>query len=174
MTHLLENLQKQLEQQGLSTVFSEADASSPFPKLTQAISLADLHWDLKIELMMVADLSLGQTDEQPEEENDLEFLQFFVPLPFSVAEAQAAEMARLVGLINNFAPLMGFAYNESGGLVYFRHLMIVLDTQIDPEIVEVSLDTIQYLIDTFGAALQDLASGARNLEKIIADDILWK
>lgn len=174
MTHLLESLQKQLEQQGLSAVFSGADASSPFPKLTQAISLPDLDWDLKIELMMVADLSLRQTDEQPDEANDLEFLQFFVPLPFKVAEVQTAEMARLVGLINNFAPLMGFTYNESGGLVYFRHLMIVLAGQIDPETVEVSLDTIQYLIDTFGAALQDLASGARNLEKIIADDILWK
>ena len=174
MNHLLENLQKQLDLRGLSTVFSEADASTPFPMLTQSISLADLDWELKIELMMVADLSLGPTDEQPEEGNDLEFLQFFVPLPFMVAEVQAADMARLVGLINNFAPLMGFAYNESGGLVYFRHLMIVLDGQIDPETVEVSLDTIQYLIDTFGTALQDLASGARSLEKIIADDVTWK
>ncbi len=174
MSHLLENLQKQLEQQGLNAIFSEADASTPFPKLTQAISLPDLNWDLKIELMLVSDLSLGQTDEQPDEEDDLEFLQFFVPLPFTVAGAQAAEMARLVGLINNFAPLMGFAYNESGGLVYFRHLLIIVGGQIDPETVEVSLDTIQYLIDTFGAALQDLASGARNLEKIIDDDILWK
>jgi len=155
-------------------VFSEADAETPFPKLSQAISLPDLNWELKIELMMVADLSLGQAEEQPDEANDLEFLQFFAPLPFTVAEVQAAEMARLVGLVNNFAPLMGFAYNESGGLVYFRHLMIVLDGQIDPETVEVSLDTIQYLIDTFGAALQDLASGARDLEKIVADDILWK
>ncbi len=174
MTHLLENLQKQLEQRGLITVFSEADAATPFPKLSQAISLPDLNWDLKIELMMVADLALGQAEEQPDEANDLEFLQFFAPLPFTVAEVQAAEMARLVGLVNNFAPLMGFAYNESSGLVYFRHLMIVLDSQIDPETVEVSLDTIQYLIDTFGAALQDLASGARDLEKIVADDIKWK
>lgn len=174
MSHLLENLQKQLEQQGLNAIFSEADASTPFPKLTQAISLPDLNWDLKIELMLVSDLSLGQTDEQPDEEDDLEFLQFFVPLPFTVAEISAAEMARLVGLINNFAPLMGFAYNESGRLVYFRHLLIVLDGHIDPEIVAVSLDTVQYLIDTFGAALQDLASGARNLQKIIDDDIMWK
>lgn len=174
MTHLLETLQQQLEQQGLMTVFSKADAETPFPRLSQAISLPDLNWELKIDLMMVADLSLEQTEEQQDEAVDLEFLQFFAPLPFKVAENQAADMARLVGLINNFAPLMGFAYNESTGLVYFRHLMVVVDPQIDPETVEISLDSIQYLIDTFGAALQDLASEARSLEKIIADDITWK
>jgi hypothetical protein len=174
MKHILENLQEQLELRGVITVFSKADASNPFPKLTQAIALPDLNWNLEIELMLVSDLSLAQAGEEADKENDLEFLQFFVPLPFSVAEAQAADIARLVGLINNFVPLMGFAYNESGGLVYFRHLLIALDGHIDPETVEVSLDTIQYLIDTFGAALQDLASGARSLEKIVADDVTWK
>lgn len=104
----------------------------------------------------------------------LDFLQYFVLFPFQVPNEQIIDLVRLVTMINNSLPLLGFGVMESQNRVFFRHMQILIGEKIDPQIVTFTLSTIEYLVNTVGQALLDISENKRSLQQILSDDIYWE
>jgi hypothetical protein len=139
------------------------------------LSPDQLEWDLHAELAFVSDLDPeNNSTENKEEENQIDYLQFFVLLPINCPLERAGDMSRLVALANNAMPLVGFSISENQGWVFFRHLMICLDGKVDHKAVSETLLTMEYLIGTFGTTLEGLSSGTKTYDQILHDDIQWQ
>lgn len=175
MTGILNELEKDLSAFGWKVEYFPNAPDKPFGHLTADLPVPDLNWLIKAELFVINDLEPGS---KPVKAGDLtadpQFIQVTATLPCFVAEQNNAEMLRFIGMINNVTPLMGFCFTEATAQVYFRYVLPVLHAKADAEFLDGCLDAIQYSIDTFGEAFQDLAVGNRSLEQIVAADIYWK
>ena len=153
-----------------------ASAQAPADQLIVQLEPERLNWKLHAELAFTSDLERAKNTggAQPEEEDDnRDYLQFFVLLPLRFSPERAGDMSRLVAMINNTLPLIGFSISENQGWVFFRHMMLILDSKVDPAAVCENLTMIEYLIETFGRALDELSSGNKTLIQIVKDDIQW-
>jgi hypothetical protein len=168
MNELFPELVERLNDEGYSSRIIKADKDTPADQLIVALSLEHLDWDLHLEMACVGDLSQPKPDP-----DEIDFLQFFVPLPLQIQAEQLLDLIRFITLSNNALPMVGFGCTEAQGLVFFRHLMVIVNGKVDSEAVVETIRTIEYIIETFGKALDDLALGKRSYNQILTDDIRW-
>jgi hypothetical protein len=175
MKKILSDLAVYLNNEGYTTQEVPASEQAPADQLFVQLNPDPLDWDLHAELAFIGDLDPEKNlDGNKEGENQIDYLQYFVLLPIVCPLEKAGDMSRLVTLANNALPLVGFSISENQGWVFFRHLMLCIDGKIDHRIVSETLMTMEYLIGTFGNALEDLASGTKTFDQILADDIQWQ
>lgn len=81
--------------------------------------------------------------------DDLYFLQLFVLLPWQPQASHAAELARVLLMINANLPLPGFGMQEDAGWLYFRCIVPCGNRRLDP-----AVDGEAILASTWVAAYQ--------------------
>lgn len=93
------------------------------------------------------------------DEDDVHFLQYFVPLEFAISPAHVGDLARVILRINASSPLIGFGMLEDLALVCFRSVVPCPKQALDPEIHVQTLYLILYILDQLGAIVEGVANG---------------
>lgn len=171
MKKILSDLAVTLNTEGFFTEEIPATAEVPVDQLLVQLDPHQLNWDLHLELAFIGDLDKRTPKEKSSEKTD--YLQFFVPLPVQCPAEKAGEMARLVALTNNALPMVGFGYAENQGWIFFRHLMVSVDSEVNHQAVLETIIMMEYLLETFGKCFSDLATGEKTLAQIVSDDVQW-
>jgi hypothetical protein len=97
----------------------------------------------------------------------VDFLQYYVALPFKVDSACFPATAQLIGHINKSAPLMGFNLDALTRTVYFRTMMIFEGEDLNAMLVIEIVRTIVFLLSEFGAPLEAVSDGRQSLDEAI-------
>jgi hypothetical protein len=168
MNPKLIQLSKDITEDGSPTQLIPASPQAPADQLLVQLEIEKTGWELNLELAFINDLAQPQSKIE-----NVDFLQFYVQLPFICQPDRIIDVVRFVTLSNNTLPLIGFGCLESQGMVFFRHLRLILDDQVRSDEVIETIFSIKYLIETFGQALKDLADGKKTFEQIVAEDIQW-
>lgn len=150
-------LQAEIESAGLQTRLAEPSEEVPVPQLLVFLSETLSGQSLRCEIMVLPDLP------------DPPVLQLFVPLPLSLHPGSEGDVARLLHMLNNAMPLLGFGMLESGPEVYFRLLLPYRDGALDGEVVVKTLFVIGACVSTFGELVEDLATGELSLDEASND-----
>ena len=96
---------------------------------------------------------------------EVDHLQVFIPLPFAVVPAHAAELARIIAAVNARLPLVGFGMAEREGWVFYRAVLPVrADQELDGEVVGNTGWLAYYLVEQTAGILEDVASGIMKFE----------
>jgi len=91
--------------------------------------------------------------------DDVTFLQFYVPMPFSVPGAQAVNVGYAAAKVNAAMALGHFAVSDSGE-VYFRYMQAFsAATAADPAVSAQIVMMLDFHQETFGDVLQGVADG---------------
>lgn len=107
------------------------------------------------------ELPAGQGDEP------VDYLQFYVTLPFEVRPDRMGDAAQLVAYLNVQVPLVGFGLSHDQGRIFFRYMMLTKAQDAHPRLVTEAVDVIEFLIAEFGDALEAVASGSASLQQVI-------
>lgn len=98
--------------------------------------------------------------QPPSGAEDVCNLQFFALLPFAAQNGRADSLARVILLINNAIPLVGFGLDEPVGKVYFRCVLpMPRDHALSPDQCLYVAWLIFSCLDHFSDTLEAVASG---------------
>jgi hypothetical protein len=159
MAEVLKQLQIHLKAAGYKTELTPPGKGSPLPHL---------YIDLKDNRLDIVPASAAQASVGLPVEETVDYLQFFVQLPFIVEPAHAAATARLIAHLNAQIPLPGFCLPFDGGQVFFRYLMLIEAGKIAALLAIEAVGTITFLLETFTEALRTVATGQRSVEQAIS------
>lgn len=101
-------------------------------------------------------------------DDPVDYLQFYVSLPFTLTPRLLPEVAQVVVYLNVQLPLVGFGVNKDQERVYFRHMMMTEGQNASLPLVLEALDVIEFLITEFGDTLEAVASGSQSLEQALS------
>jgi hypothetical protein len=168
MNPKLVQLSKIIADEGYPTQLLPASEQAPADQLIVQMEMEKTGWTINLELAFLNDLG-----KLPAGSEEVDFIQFFAPLPLDCPQDRVLDLVRFITLANNALPLVGFGCMETQGVVFFRYLMVVLNDQVRSDEIVETIMTIEYLIETFGQTLKDLADGNKTFEQIVAEDIQW-
>lgn len=128
--------------------------------------------DFYMQLLFLQDLQRaveGDDSRPPEQEPELDYLQFYTALPLEVQQDAFPDLARLILRLNWGIPLGGFGLNEDERSIYLREVMLCRDGKADPgmvvETVEDMLDSLQEYV----VVLEEVASGSKTIEQVLSE-----
>lgn len=79
----------------------------------------------------------------------------------------AADLSRLLLLLNKELDLPGFGLDELGGTVYFRLMLPTPKKRIDDELLMTYLKKIQHLCAIFSTPIEAISAGLMSLEQFL-------
>ncbi|MCB9436226.1 MAG: hypothetical protein H6673_04435 [Anaerolineales bacterium] len=120
--------------------------------------------DTTLELARVSD---AQAVAGEDAVGEVDYLQCYASLPFAVTQVTAA--AEFMAYLNGIIPLVGFGLMRYPVQAVFRHLLVFESKNFSHATVIEAVDTIQFLLATFGSTLAAVASGQQTVAEALAD-----
>lgn len=174
MNNRLEILTPLLIQQGFPAEFIPRNNGQLVDQLHVPFNFNEPRLNANIELTLASQLNPDfQSELQAEKLQTFDFLQYFLLFPVDCPQHNLIDLVRLVTMVNNGLPLVGFGVSEAQRRVFYRHMQLTLDEALNPEQVSITLNSIEYMVNTLGSALLDLCEDRRTLQQIVSDDIYW-
>lgn len=135
-------------------------------------ALASLKLDAKVqeETNQIFVIFEDDTHKYPlflRELHDGELLQLLTFIPCQVEHEHVEDMARLLHMLNKELDMPGFCLDESSNTVFYRLMMLTLDKEFNPKVLEALLNTSQLNCKAFGPVVEALAIGAMSLKEIL-------
>lgn len=96
-----------------------------------------------------------------------ELLQLIIFIPCNLKNSAISDLGRLLHLINKEIDLPGFGMDEKAGIIYYRQMLIALNSQLDPKVIEKLIQSIQTSCDTFAPVISAVAVGAASYEDVL-------
>lgn len=168
---VLANIKKILDADNFPCAMMAGDELAPRPRLAVDLGQDDDGRDLHLVVDLLLEAEGREPNDRTQRPDDLNMLHFVAVLPFAVAEAHYADVARFVMLINATTEFPGFVFNEMGGLVCFRHMMISVSEAVDQQVVRKAIGLIAFCIEVFSKPLEQVATGARTIEQLLEEGI---
>lgn len=155
MADALETLQKALKKAGFDARY---DKGKDLPHVFITLD------DITLELARVSDAQASMGEDTTA---DADYLQCYATLPFAVTQVAAA--AEFMAYLNGTIPLVGFGLMRYPVQAVFRHLLVFESKNLSHVAVIEAVDTIQFLLATFGPTLAAVANGQRTVAEALAD-----
>lgn len=105
-------------------------------------------------------------EEEPE---DLYHLQLLLQFPFDVSLDQLGDLARLLLLINKSSGIPGLELSEPDRKVFWRHVMLVKDEEIDPYILISLVGSLLMTVNVFGDFIESIANGEKTFQEVVEE-----
>ncbi|MBS0635258.1 MAG: YbjN domain-containing protein [Verrucomicrobia bacterium] len=99
--------------------------------------------------------------------HDGELVQLLTFIPCNVDKNHAADLARLLHMLNKELDMPGFCLDETSSTVFYRLMMPTLKKEFQPHILEALINTSQMVCKSFAAVIEALAVGAMSLDEIL-------
>lgn len=94
-------------------------------------------------------------------------LQTIAYLPFEVTKATAADLGRLLHLLNRELDMPGFGMDENQALMFYRSVIPFMDQQIDEKAIEMYLRITRIACETFIGAIATITSGTMTIDEVL-------
>jgi hypothetical protein len=82
--------------------------------------------------------------------------------------AVAADLARLLHLLNKELDVPGFGMDEMAGVVFYRFMLPTPKKKVDGELLLAFLKTAEHVCQMFSAPIEAVSSGQMTLDQILA------
>lgn len=96
-----------------------------------------------------------------------ELLQLISFVPCNLKRSSAADLARLLHLINKEIDFPGFGMDEKAGIIYLRLMLVAPDQQIEEKSIALTLRSIKNSCETFGPVISAVAAGAASYDEVL-------
>jgi hypothetical protein len=141
LTHLLENLRKKKYQ---------AELQKKTNQIYIVFNFGDREFPLFIRIF---------------EEGEL--LQLLAFIPCNMKEDTLSDTARLLHLLNKELDIPGFGMEETAFVIFYRCMLPAKKKQIDEELFDAYLNSIQIVCKSFAPIIAAIAYGASTFEDIL-------
>lgn len=142
----------------------------------QLVVVLDKESDLTLTIFYLSDLlDLASTDQdasqisQEFKDSKVDFLQFYIRLPFDFKDETIPDLARLILMANWSTPIGAFGMNESQKVIYYRHVLEVMGEEPSIDIVMETVNAMAYYSQLRINSLNLIASGVMPLYTYIKD-----
>lgn len=99
------------------------------------------------------------------EEGDL--LQLILFIPCNIHPGAEPEIARLLHTINKEIDIPGFGMDETADVIFYRCMLPAFDKQIEEGFLDVYLQSLPMIADSFTAVIVTAASGSATYDEIM-------
>ena len=86
-----------------------------------------------------------------------------------IHEKAVSEAARLLHFVNREIDMPGFGMDEKDQLMFYRLVLPCLDKKIDTKLLDLYLVATRVACETFMDAIQLIASGSANFERVVKE-----
>jgi hypothetical protein len=90
----------------------------------------------------------------------------FLPVVFS--PETISDLSRLLHLINKEVDMPGFGIDEMTDTVFYRSVFPCLNSEVNPELIQISIKALQVVTDAFLNAVNAIAQGAITFEDAVS------
>ena len=101
--------------------------------------------------------------------NDPDFLQLFIRFPFDFEESSAADLARLMLMINWSTPVGSFGINETQKIVYYRQVFEWRNGQEDVGLVLDAVSAMEFYANLRHNRIRSIASGELTMAGLLRE-----
>lgn len=148
---MLNYLNSFLQARGFETHLVEAGETAPMDQIVISLEADEKGRERSFWLTPLPDL-------EEEFESGISLLQLLTTLPFQCKIATEAELARKIIQLNNKLTIGGFGFSQPDGVVFYRQvLMLGPDHAINGTIVSETIVLMNFLLDQFSNAVEDVA-----------------
>jgi len=95
-----------------------------------------------------------------------QLLQLITFIPCNFTPNTLANVARLLHLLNKDMDLPGFCMDEGPGVIFYRYIIHTPNQEIDENLLENYLNSIQLICQSFSAAIIGVATGTMTVEQV--------
>lgn len=99
------------------------------------------------------------------EEGDL--LQLLLFIPCNIKPGTESDLARLLHLINKEIDIPGFGMDENANVIFYRLMIPAFKGQIEDELIETFIKSLDLLCKTFTPAIVAVAQGMATYDDIL-------
>jgi len=104
--------------------------------------------------------------ETKDEQYNLQFLQFFIPIPIPIIDNQMDEMMRLLNMLNTVSELPGFFILENDRVPFFRYNMTCTGNKVDSNLLVMTVGLLLYILEKYSDIIDKIASGSKRLSEL--------
>ncbi|MBC6476581.1 MAG: hypothetical protein GDA56_01015 [Hormoscilla sp. GM7CHS1pb] len=159
----LEEIKHALDDEGFSTLLEVESAKFAVDRLLIIGEITEIEQPLILELIY---MPLAKQDLER-----IKLLQMFAALPMDRKEGTEGDLKDLILSLNSKLPLIGFGWQESQKMVYYRHVLALPEegTSSDGATVVETVWMIFYLLETCCGAIKAVGKGEKTLAEAIAE-----
>lgn len=103
--------------------------------------------------------------EAKDQKYNLQFLQFYVPIPIPILENKIEDMGRLLNMLNTVSELPGFFIIEKDRIPFFRYNMVCSENRVPANVLVMTVGLILFILEKYTDIIDKIASG----KKILSD-----
>ncbi len=167
----LPSLEKFFKNQEFECTLLAASAEIPRDYLFVHIGNDFKDRDMILQINLTKQL-IDQEDKIPGIQGDTEHLyhlQLMVQLPYAVNEECIGELSRLLLLINKSSDIPGLEFSEVDRALFWRNVMIVDGSSIDPYVLITLIGTVLMIVNVFGPFIEAVAAGEKSLQGTVQE-----
>lgn len=163
----IEAIQELLSSQGYEAAIQPATDINPSEQLLVAMGKDQEGHDLIIRLFWTQ----GYQDEEEMNENEPQFLQFFLLFPFLVAEPSLKDVTTLILNLNASFDLANFGLYEDQRLLYYRYVHVHSGQDLDADSILAIMISIQFMLEMLIPSITEVALGKKTLKQVEAESL---
>jgi hypothetical protein len=174
-SHLFDQTAGDLRELGYPALSSQILSDNDVWQLTISLPQAQ---PLQITVFFLNDLlRLGESEDERLEaaieegiegaDEKIDFLQLFIRFPFEFAAESAADLARLVNMINWTTPVGTFGINELQKIIYYRQVLEWHDNITDPTLILSAVSGMSYYAAYRLPRIQAFAAGELTMDAFL-------
>ena len=171
MKRILDQIDVRLQEQDYKTTLVPMDENETIFQLL--IDLEETH-ALRMTVFFLGDLlKIASGQEGIEEiaehldENKADFLQLFIRFPLEFHGETAADLARLLLMINWSTPIGAFGVNESQKIIYYRHVFECMGEEPTIDLVMDAINGMEYYATLRFDSVSMIAAGEKSIDDYI-------
>lgn len=154
-----------LEDAGYHAKVLPADETKEISEILCLAHVDDLERDYIFQIMYINELAEAQGVERSS--TDLVLLQLTMRLPFSVAEPQFSDTARILHIFNIMMPIGQLVLSEQEKTVFFRGVLTHSSDQIESSLVIEAVRMALFFIQRFSKLFEPIMKGEQTYTQVV-------
>lgn len=99
--------------------------------------------------------------------HDGELLQLLAFIPITFKESMEADLSRFLHMVNKELDMPGFCIDETTKTIFYRLIIPTFKKELNEEVLEAYLNTIQVVCKSFNTIIEALAVGAMSFIEVM-------
>lgn len=97
------------------------------------------------------------------------FINIFMEFPFLCKKEAAADVSRLLLLLNKGLPFPAFGFSEVEHIIYYRHMLYCNNGMIPIPIVTALVGLVALYVDSLAPSIELVASGTKSFVEVLEE-----
>lgn len=167
----LESIQQTLQGVGLLANFRKNSKDEEQKEQIIVPLTPDAQGRERMLLLSIVRPPFSSSEEAPLQDLDynIQFLQFFVPIPISIQPEKMNDVSRLLNMLNTVSELPGFFIAEKDRIPLFRYNMTCTKNKVDSDLLVMTVGLILYILENYSDIIDKIATGKKKLSELIPE-----